>query len=76
MKSLVLIEIDPTPCFEGRCESRKTVAISSSYKAFENYCKETLGSVIGKTDNSYIIYYEIQPSNVVIVQENNNRFNK
>ena len=78
MISLKLIEVDPTPGGCGLPESRKTKAISSSYQALVDYCKETFNYDISseKKRGMWDIRYEIEPTDVVIVADNHSKFDK
>ena len=74
MTSLELIEVDPTPGGCGLPNSRTVKAVSSSYQTLVDYCKETFDSPIGEKKDMWAVYYEIKNSNIVIVQENINKF--
>lgn len=75
MTSLQLVKIDPTPCGNGLPEIRTTKAVSSSYSALVEYCKETFETSIGKpVDNLFDVYYEIEDTDIVIVSDNQSKF--
>jgi len=74
MTQLQLIEIDPTPGGCGLPEDRTIKAVSSSYKALVEHCKEKFNSPIGKKENMWDVYYEIEDSKIAIVQEYISKF--
>jgi hypothetical protein len=83
MTNLQLVEVDPTPGGNGLPALRTVVAISSSWKALEDYCLDTYGknatappeNYFGK-NHTWEVHYVIEPSSVVIVRENINKFQK
>lgn len=75
MTNLKLIEVDPTPGGNGLPDSRTTKAVSVSYSALEDYCKENFGKPIGQPDDMWAKYYVIEEADFVIVQPNQSKFN-
>jgi hypothetical protein len=68
MTQLELVEHDLNPCGEGKPIIRQVVAVSSSYSALVEHCKETYGSEIGHEKcNDNEMYYTIHESKIVIV---------
>lgn len=68
MTQLELVEHDLNPCGEGKPISREVVAVSSSYSALVDHCKETYKQDIGHenvTDKNK--YYTIHESTIAIV---------
>lgn len=74
MTQLQLIEIDPTPGGIGLPEIRTIKAVSSSYQALVEHCKEKFNSSIGMKEKIWDVYYEIEDSEIVIVQESISKF--
>lgn len=71
MTQLQLVEIDPEPGELGLPVSRKIKAVSSSHSALMDYCQETFGQQVGSVPgkSELDVYYEIEVSKIVIVQE-------
>jgi hypothetical protein len=79
MTQLQLVEVDPNPGFNGLPETRTIKAVSTSWSTLKEYCKETFGTLPSKDidiKRIYDIRYEIEESNIVIVQENVSKFDK
>jgi len=70
MTQLQLVEVDA----QKEIETRTVKAVSSSYKSLEEYCKETFGKNPGKPEDLWNVYYEVEESDIEIVQCNQNRF--
>jgi len=74
MTQLQLIEVDPNPGGNELPETRTIKAVSSSYKALEDYCEKTFGRGTGKVSGTWELYYEVEDSEIVMVPCNQNRF--
>lgn len=71
MTQLQLVEVD------ARKENvtREVKAVSSSWSTLSDYCKQTFGETPNEESGSkWSLRYEIEESNIVIVQENLTRF--
>ena len=83
MTQLQLVEVDPTPGGNGLPDTRTIKAVSSSWTTLKEYCKETYGKdatappadYLGK-NHTWDVHYIIEPSKIVIVQENISKFDK
>lgn len=71
MTQLQLVEVDPEPGGLGLPNSRKIKAVSSSHSALVDYCQKAFGQQVGSVPGKSMwdVYYEIENSNIVIVQE-------
>jgi len=79
MTQLQLVEVDPTPGGNGLPDIRTIKAVSTSWSTLKDYCKETFGKVPNEEDtpdNIWEIKYEIENSDIVIVQENISKYDK
>lgn len=79
MTQLKLVEIDPNPAGNGLPEKRTIKAVSSSWSTLKEYCKETFGKTPNEDEDPkkmWEIRYEIESSNIVIVQENISKYDK
>jgi len=77
MTQLQLVEIDTNPGGNGLPDKREVKAVSSSWSTLKGYCKETYGqepNVMPK--DVFHVRYEIEPSDITIVQENISKFDK
>jgi len=81
MTQLQLIEVDTTPGEVGLPHIRTIKAVSSSWKALEDYCQKNYGknatappeNYFGK-NHTFEVHYVIEPSNISIVQESISKF--
>jgi len=77
MTQLQLVEIDPNPGGDGLPDTRKIKAVSSSWSTLKGCCKETYGKTPNVTpDDMWEVRYEIESSDIVIVQENISKYDK
>ena len=75
MTQLQLVEINPVPDGNG-FTSKKIKAVSSSHSTLMDYCHNTFGKRVGSMpgSNESDVYYEIESSDIVIVQEKITKF--
>ncbi len=69
-KSFALVEINQTPCFEGRSSIDTEVAVSNSEEALEKYCNKVLNHDVLKPDMkkpTWDNYYVIRSTKIIIV---------
>ncbi len=69
-QSYALVEINQTPCFEGRSSIDTEIAVSNSEESLEKYCESILKHIVIKPDMkkpNWENYYIIKPTKLLII---------